>query len=117
MVPVSASEHLVVQSPVAASRRRWSGVAAVVTLLMCAGVLAYLLTRPSGGPGQPSIVANSPVAWLHGEASLLHKRLRLDTMVEYAGDTVAVLQISTGGRGRMQVTLHQHGGRWSEVAP
>jgi hypothetical protein len=114
MVPVSASEHLVVQGPAVASRQRSGGVAAVVTLLMCAGVLAYFLTR-SSGPSQTSIVASSPVAWVHGEASILHKRLRLETMVEYSGDTVAILQISTGGRGRVQVTLHKQGGRWREV--
>jgi hypothetical protein len=115
MVPVSASEHLVVQAPAVAPRQRWGGVTAVVTLLICAGVLAYFLTRSSGGPSETSLVASSPVAWVHGEASILHKQLRLETIVEDSGDT-AILQISTSGRGRMQVTLARRDGRWREVA-
>jgi|SRR5579863_1371722 len=112
----SASEHLVVEAPITAHdrHRRARSLAAVALLAVCAAALGYLLTNlPT--PRLSTLAARSPAAWVQRYAHILHRQLRLETLVEYGGDTVAVLQRSDDVNSRMLITLHREGRLWRWV--
>lgn len=80
---------------------------------MCAAVLGYLLTNPPG-PRLSAVSARSPEAWVQRYAHILRRHLRLITLVQYAGSSLAVVQVSNGN-GRLQITLRKDGVLWRRV--
>lgn len=105
-----------VEAPITAQRNRPARrlIASVAVFLLCAGVLTYFLTRSPEPAAGITVAASSPSAWLHADAAVLHRRLRLQSMVEYGGNT-AVLQVS-GRHGEMLITLRRSAdGLWREV--
>jgi hypothetical protein len=112
-VIVSASEHLIVEQPLAPPRRRrrrrW--VLASCILLVCAGAIIHLLASPPG-PALGRIAAHTPTAWFHRYA--YRRQLRLVSVIDYG--TSAVLRIAVAPRHIRVLWLQEHDGLWRAVA-
>lgn len=115
MVLWSASQHLIVEAPIAppnrSRTRQWIGSVAV--LVTCAAVLTYFLTR-SPGPPLEHFGARSVSGWLQHDSSVLHTRVRLMTLVEYDHGTLADLTITTAPGHEQRITLQRVRGLWHE---
>lgn len=115
-----SSEFPKVRLNTSLSKRRAPSRAATATsagphlwrFLLRAPVCSNLLTNPPG-PRLSAVSARSPEAWVQRYAHVLHRHLRLITLVQYANGTAAV-QVSNGN-GRLQITLRKDGVLWRRV--
>jgi hypothetical protein len=114
----SASEHLVIERPLAPAPRRQlrHRIAPIVIFLGCAAVIGYLLAKPPASVPAPPGSAATPAQWFHRYAFDKHQRLRLLSLAEHGG--VAVLRITLDSGGTQAVTLRERSGQWQpRVSP
>ena len=111
MVISSASEHLIVEEPLARPRRRRTGqwVASFCILLVCAGVVAHLLANPP----DRALPARTPAEWLHSYSIASRRAFRLISLTDHG--TSAVLRVELHAGRTQTISLQQHDGLWRPV--